>query len=240
MMSRISKWLAVVLVFALLAGCGDASNYIKENYSLIDVQGQGKSTAKIYSVEGKNVPTVAKELADQEPPLEISKEDENQMFLVYDNKIINIQKDKENENTTLVQLDSIEYAKEHYDSSFLQGYVAASCCSRCLAPSGPAIAAAIEATRLPNGTRITASTKALPPLLQPPHLRPVSVKAPLPPRRPNRCQEAASRSDVMTVQRKIIKRLPASPVRNQVQASAPVPLREDSRNGNQSKGLSHK
>ncbi|GAB7056545.1 MULTISPECIES: DUF4247 domain-containing protein [unclassified Paenibacillus] len=126
MMSRISKWLAVVLVFALLAGCGDASNYIKENYSLIDVQGQGKSTAKIYSVEGKNVPTVAKELADQEPPLEISKEDENQMFLVYDNKIINIQKDKENENTTLVQLDSIEYAKEHYDSSFLQGYVAAS------------------------------------------------------------------------------------------------------------------
>lgn len=125
MMSRMYKWLAVVLVFALLAGCGDASNYIKENYSLIDVDGQGKSTAKIYSVQGKDVPTVAKELANNETPSEISKEDADQMFLVYDNKIINVQKDQENKNTTLVQVDSLQYAKEHYDSSFLQGYVTA-------------------------------------------------------------------------------------------------------------------
>ncbi|MBP1154763.1 MULTISPECIES: DUF4247 domain-containing protein [unclassified Paenibacillus] len=124
-MHRMVKWLAIVLVFALLAGCGDASNYIKENYSLIDVQGQGKDTSKIYSVFGKDVPTVAKELAENEPPSEISKEAEDQMFLVYDNKIINVQKDPESENSTLVQLDSIEYAKDHYDSSFLQGYVTA-------------------------------------------------------------------------------------------------------------------
>lgn len=124
-MHRIVKWLAIILVFALVAGCGDASNYIKENYSLIDVQGQGKNTSKIYTVEDKDVPTVAKELAENEPPSEISKEADDQMFLVYDNKIINVQKDPENESTTLVQLDSIEYAKDHYDSSFLQGYVTA-------------------------------------------------------------------------------------------------------------------
>ncbi|ULL14644.1 DUF4247 domain-containing protein [Paenibacillus sp. H1-7] len=126
MKKRSLQWLSIILVFALLAGCGNAGNYIKDNYSLIDVQGQGKTTAKIYSVEGKDVPTVAKELAGQEPPKETSKESADQMFLVYDNKIVNIQKDPENEGNTLVELDSIEYAKENYGSSFLQGYITAS------------------------------------------------------------------------------------------------------------------
>jgi uncharacterized protein (DUF1330 family) len=40
------------------------------------------------------------------------------MFLVYKDKVINIQKDPSDSNNTLVQLDSIEYAKSHYDSSF--------------------------------------------------------------------------------------------------------------------------
>ncbi|MED4602479.1 DUF4247 domain-containing protein [Paenibacillus validus] len=124
-MKRAARWLALVLVFALLAGCGDSGNFIKENYSLIDVQGQGKSTAKIYSVTGKDVPTVAHELEQQEKPQEISKESTERMFLVYDNKIIHVQKDPDNENTTLVELDTIQYAKDNYDSSFLQGYLTA-------------------------------------------------------------------------------------------------------------------
>lgn len=124
-MKRAARWLALILVFALLAGCGDSGNYIKENYSLIDVQGQGKSTAKIYSVTGKDVPTVAHELEQQEKPQEISKESTERMFLVYDNKIIHVQKDPNNENTTLVELDSVQYAKDNYDPSFLQGYLTA-------------------------------------------------------------------------------------------------------------------
>ncbi|KPV59540.1 hypothetical protein QJ48_10525 [Paenibacillus sp. A3] len=124
-MNKLSKWIAILLVFTLLAACGDAGNYIKDNYSLIDVQGQGKSTAKIYSVAGKDVPTVAKEIADKEKPTEMSKDSAERMFLVYDNKIINVQKDPNAEGTTLVEVDSIQYAKENYDSSFLQGYVAA-------------------------------------------------------------------------------------------------------------------
>lgn len=126
MKKRWVQWLAILMVFSLLAACGNAGNYIKDNYSLIDVQGQGKNTAKIYSVEGKDVPTVAKELANNEKPKETSKESTDQMFLVYDNKIINLQKDPNNASNTLVELDSIEYAKQNYDSSFLQGYVAAS------------------------------------------------------------------------------------------------------------------
>ncbi|NEN82880.1 DUF4247 domain-containing protein [Paenibacillus elgii] len=124
-MNKLSKWIAILLVFTLLAACGDAGNYIKDNYSLIDVQGQGKSTAKIYSVAGKDVPTVAKEIAGKEKPTEMSKDSEERMFLVYDNKIVNVQKDPNTEGTTLVEVDSIQYAKENYSSSFLQGYVAA-------------------------------------------------------------------------------------------------------------------
>jgi hypothetical protein len=125
MKKRSLQWLSILLVFALLAGCGDASNYVKDNYSLVDVQGQGKSSAKVYSVEGKDVPTVANEIAAKEKPKEKSKESQDQMFLVYDNKIVNVQKDPKSENNTLVELDTIEYAKQNYDSSFLQGYVAA-------------------------------------------------------------------------------------------------------------------
>ncbi|WP_189596732.1 DUF4247 domain-containing protein [Paenibacillus elgii] len=125
MINKLSKWIAILLVFTLLAACGDAGNYIKDNYSLIDVQGQGKSTAKIYSVAGKDVPTVAKEIAGKEKPTEMSKDSEERMFLVYDNKIVNVQKDPNTEGTTLVEVDSIQYAKENYSSSFLQGYVAA-------------------------------------------------------------------------------------------------------------------
>ncbi|SDC22210.1 protein of unknown function [Paenibacillus sp. UNCCL117] len=124
-MKHFSKWLAMLLVLTLLAGCGDSGNFIKENYTLIDVQGNGKSTAKIYAVQDKDVPTVAKELAEQEKPQEVSKESDERMFLVYDNKIVHVQKDPDNENTTLVELDSVQYAKDNYDSSFLQGYVTA-------------------------------------------------------------------------------------------------------------------
>ncbi|MEK3724195.1 DUF4247 domain-containing protein [Paenibacillus sp. FSL H8-0034] len=130
MNKRRVSWLAIVLVFSLifplLVGCSDAGNFVKDNYSLVDVQGQGKTTAKVYSVEGKDVPTVSNEIAANEKPKEMSKESLDQMFLVYNSRIINVQKDPNKENTTLVEIDSIEYAKENYDSSFLQGYVAAS------------------------------------------------------------------------------------------------------------------
>ncbi|MEK3909729.1 DUF4247 domain-containing protein [Paenibacillus sp. FSL H7-0331] len=130
MNKKMVSWIAVtivfVLIFSMIAGCSDAGNYVKDNYSLVDVQGQGKTTAKVYSVEGKDVPTVSNEIAANEKPKEMSKESLDQMFLVYNSRIINVQKDPDKENNTLVEIDSIEYAKENYDSSFLQGYVAAS------------------------------------------------------------------------------------------------------------------
>jgi hypothetical protein len=122
-MKRWRIWISFVLIAALLAGCGNAGNYAKDHYSLVNVDGKGKSAAKVYLAEGKTVPEAARELASEEKPNEMSKENEDQMFLVYDNRIINVHKDPEHEGSALVEIDSIEYARSHYDSSFLQGYL---------------------------------------------------------------------------------------------------------------------
>jgi hypothetical protein len=124
-MKRWTAWVAVLLVAALLSGCADAGSYVKDHYPLVSAQGSGSNIAKVYSAEGKSVPTVAHELASEEKPREMSKESPDQMFLVYDNKIVNIQKDPKDEKNSLVEIDSVQYAKEHYDSSFLQGYLTA-------------------------------------------------------------------------------------------------------------------
>nr|WP_205516922.1 DUF4247 domain-containing protein [Paenibacillus sp. SYP-B3998] len=114
------------MIISLLTACGaDAGSYIKNQYPLVSADGNGSNLSKVYAVEGKSVPAVAAELAAKEPPKEKSKESDDQMFLVYDNKIINIQKDPKDSNNTLVQIDSIQYAKSHYDSSFLQGFLTA-------------------------------------------------------------------------------------------------------------------
>lgn len=125
-MKRLKTALALLMALALIAGCSNASGYIKEHYPLVDVQGKGKDSARIYSAENTSVPDAAKEIAAEEKPDEISKENPDRMFLVYKDKIINLQKDPQNENNTLVEIDSIEYAKDHYSSSFLEGYLTAS------------------------------------------------------------------------------------------------------------------
>ncbi|WP_281886054.1 DUF4247 domain-containing protein [Paenibacillus sp. YYML68] len=124
-MKRMTRWLALLLTISLLVGCGDSGHFIRDNYSLIDVQGQGDSSAKIYSVSGKDVPAVANEIAAAEPPQEMSKESDERMFLIYDHRMIHVQDDPNNDNTTLVEVNSIAYVREHYDSSFLQGYMTA-------------------------------------------------------------------------------------------------------------------
>ncbi|MEF3302649.1 DUF4247 domain-containing protein [Paenibacillus sp. GYB003] len=123
--NRWAVWISMLLVVALLSGCANAANYVKDSYPLVDMDGKGKTAAKVYEAEGKTVPEVAKELAAQEKPQETSKEDPDQMFLIYDNRVVNLQKNPEKPENTLIEIDSIEYAKQHYDSSFLEGYLTA-------------------------------------------------------------------------------------------------------------------
>jgi hypothetical protein len=124
-MKRSSGWIALGIIFTLLFGCSNANNYIKETYPLVDVQGSGKENAKIYSAENQDVPSVAEDLAQQETPKEKSKESKEKMFLVYKEKIINIQKDPANEKNSLIEIDSIQYAKDNYGSDLLKTYLTA-------------------------------------------------------------------------------------------------------------------
>jgi len=125
-MKRWSSWLSWLLIFALLTGCASVGSYVKEQYPLIDVQGKGKDAARIYLAENKDVPTVAKELAQQQRPIEQSEVATDQMFLVYNNQIIHLQQDPDNEANTRIEFNSIEYAQKNYDISFLEAYLAAS------------------------------------------------------------------------------------------------------------------
>jgi hypothetical protein len=122
---RWTSWIAFILIISLLTACGDAGNYVKEHYPLVSADGKGSNLSKVYSVENKTVPAVANELAGKESPKEKSKESLDQMFLLYNDKVINIQKDPKDAKNSLVEVDSVQYAKEHYDSSFLQGFLAA-------------------------------------------------------------------------------------------------------------------
>ena len=59
-MKRWTSWLSFIIIIALLTACGaDAGRYIKDEYPLVSVDGKGSNMSKVYSVEGKNVPTVA-------------------------------------------------------------------------------------------------------------------------------------------------------------------------------------
>lgn len=124
-MKRWTAWISLLLAVALLGGCANADSYVKDHYLLVNVQGAGNSVSKVYAAQGKSVPAVAAELAAEEKPREKSQESPDQMFLVYDNKIVNIQKDPKNADNSLVEINTIEYARDHYDSSFLQGYLTA-------------------------------------------------------------------------------------------------------------------
>ncbi|MFE6798878.1 DUF4247 domain-containing protein [Paenibacillus chitinolyticus] len=125
-MNRWTSWISCLLVFVLLTGCApNAGDFIRQEYNLTSADGSGSNLSKVYTAENKDVPTVAKELAAREKPREISKESQDQMFLLYPDKVINLQRDDQNPANTLVQLDSIQYAREHYSPSFLQTFLTA-------------------------------------------------------------------------------------------------------------------
>ncbi|MGN7469987.1 DUF4247 domain-containing protein [Brevibacillus sp. SAFN-007a] len=120
------KLLLIPAVFLLLlAGCGSPA--IGESYPLESVSTKDKGqTSRIYRAENKTVPEVAKELADQKQPDEISKEDAEHMFLIYPDELYHLQQDQAKPSDTLIEVDTKEYVRENYDSSFLQGYILAS------------------------------------------------------------------------------------------------------------------
>ncbi|MBM7563620.1 DUF4247 domain-containing protein [Paenibacillus sacheonensis] len=117
--------LVFTLVFPLLAACG-INKKIEENYPLESVNGSGASTSYVYRAAGVSVPEVAKALTDESKPQQASPEKKDHMFLVYSDRVIHLQQDTAKPEDTLIEVDSKEYVRDNYSSSFLQGYLVAS------------------------------------------------------------------------------------------------------------------
>ncbi|RNB90834.1 DUF4247 domain-containing protein [Brevibacillus nitrificans] len=124
-MKSIKLMLLPALFLLTLAGCGSPS--VGDTYPLESVSSKDQGqTSRVYRAENKSVPVVAKELADQNKPDEISKEDSQHMFLIYPNEVYHLQQDTAKPSDTLIEIDTKEYVRNNYDSSFLQGYILAS------------------------------------------------------------------------------------------------------------------
>ncbi|WP_125653955.1 DUF4247 domain-containing protein [Paenibacillus baekrokdamisoli] len=124
-MNGIKSLLVFSLIFPLLAACSLTST-IEDQYPLESVNGSGAQTSYIYRAAGLTVPEVAKALVDKSKPQQESVEKKDHMFLVYSDKIIHLQQDEKKLEDTLIEVDSKEYVRNNYSSSFLQGYLVAS------------------------------------------------------------------------------------------------------------------
>ncbi|PYE49195.1 DUF4247 domain-containing protein [Paenibacillus barcinonensis] len=116
--------LVLSLVMSLLSACGAAPS-VQDTYPLESVSGSGQSTSYVYRAANRTVPEVAQELSDQRKPDQISAESTERMFLVYSDQYYHLQQDPKKPEDTLVEVDSKEYVRQNYSSSFLQGYLTA-------------------------------------------------------------------------------------------------------------------
>lgn len=117
--------LVFTLIFPLLAACG-INQKVEEMYPLESVNGSGSQTSYVYRATGVSVPEAAKALADKSKPEQESPEKTDHMFLVYADRIVHVQQDTAKPEDTLIEVDSKEYVRNNYSSSFLQGYLVAS------------------------------------------------------------------------------------------------------------------
>lgn len=122
--TRLHLTVILALTVTLLSACGSLN--VEESYPLESVNTSGSQTSYVYRAAGETVPVVAKELADKKSPQQMSKEDPDRMFLVYSDQIIHVQKDQQNPNDTLIEVDNKEYVRQNYSPSFLEGYLLAS------------------------------------------------------------------------------------------------------------------
>ncbi|MHA0857997.1 DUF4247 domain-containing protein [Paenibacillus sp. CMAA1364] len=122
--------LVLGLLVSLLSGCGssgwgDLGTTLK-SYPLESVNKDGAATSYVYRAEGQTVPEVATDISEERKPDQISAEDSERMFLVYNNEWYHLQQDPDQPEDTLIEVDSKEYVQKNYNSSFLEGYIAAS------------------------------------------------------------------------------------------------------------------
>ncbi|MBO8170307.1 MAG: DUF4247 domain-containing protein [Bacillaceae bacterium] len=120
------RLLAVVLsVVLLLTGCGaGVSNLVSDRYPLEDVvYGDRGYEARVYRASDTSVQQVVDMLAQEYPPVEISREDPERMFMVYQNRLVHVMQDAQDPDDSLIEVADKEFVRDHYDLSLLEAYI---------------------------------------------------------------------------------------------------------------------
>ncbi|PAQ14598.1 hypothetical protein CD798_09920 [Bacillaceae bacterium SAOS 7] len=122
-------FLLTVLFAALigvLSGCGNSNveEYISEQYPLVDVVQSPSSendNSYIYQAENQSVPEVAEELIGVEQPEEIGEYVNDKQVLIYDNHLIILTKDPNNDANSLIEVATEGFVRDYYRPGFFQG-----------------------------------------------------------------------------------------------------------------------
>ncbi|GAA3322721.1 hypothetical protein GCM10020331_043730 [Ectobacillus funiculus] len=115
--------LAVVFSVSALTGCisqrstsGGTSSLA--GYPLESVSQNGNQRSYVYRAANETVPQVARKFTEQHKPTQSSKEDNQQMFLVYSDELYSIQQDKDKPSDTLIEVSNKEFVQQNYSLSF--------------------------------------------------------------------------------------------------------------------------
>lgn len=119
--------LTISIAVLALTGCGKVSSSIANTYPLENVVPSeiGSDVANIYRAQDKTIMEMVNEISSKDKPLQISKEDSEKMFLVYDDSLITVMKDLEEPNDVLIEVANRQFVKDNYNLSFFEAYLIA-------------------------------------------------------------------------------------------------------------------
>ncbi len=106
-----------------MTGCTSSNDVVSRNYELENVmEDNANNESYIYRAEAAAVPEVAETIQQDSEPVETSAEDDERMFLVYEDRTIQVMEDPEQPQDSLVEVSEKEFVKNNYSPSLLETY----------------------------------------------------------------------------------------------------------------------
>ncbi|MGY4690883.1 DUF4247 domain-containing protein [Salibacterium sp. K-3] len=117
----------VLIIFTalilLLTGCLSQGGVASQHYELENVmEDEAGNESHVYRAENSTVPEAVETIREDSEPVEVSEEDEERMFLVYEDRTIQVMKDAEQPEDSLVEVSEQEFVENNYRPSMLETY----------------------------------------------------------------------------------------------------------------------
>lgn len=128
-MKRLTGLILLTAFVLLVSACGitkDIQEVVEDRYQLDDVVESSIDSgdvSRVYTAEGKDIPSVSSYLQEQIKPNEVSELKEGKQVLVYDDFIVSLT-EGDNDSNTLVEVATIGFVRDNYRPSFFDGLLA--------------------------------------------------------------------------------------------------------------------